>query len=260
MEQKIQDTMNIVDFKTNIDSLTSQLINEYMKLEKLYLQTKQTNHSELLTINDMNSSMTECLQTKSNEINSLHKELQGYSDREKEYIHLIDTQCEQIEKLKTNVTPETETNKFDMLRSQAKEISAKDKEIERLTKEIVRLKETNDMKQKISMVVDDVSNDDVSNDDVTNDDNNEGTNVSGWSPTSSNHPTPTVENLELNKDDNDDDGNDDTDELFEISYRKKKYYRDKENKVYEIKEDDEPGSCIGNWVKQDNGKFKVVKN
>ncbi len=247
------ETMNIVDFKTTIDSLTGNLINEYMKLEKLYLQTKQTNHNELTNINDMNSSMTECLQTKSNEINSLHKELQGYSDREKEYIHLIDTQRGQIEKLKTNVTPETETNKFDMLRSQAKEISAKDKEIERLTKEIVRLKETNDMKQKISMVVNDVTNDDV-----TNDDNNEGTNVSGWSPTSSNHPTPTVENLELNKDD--DDNNDNTDELFEISYRKKKYYRDNENKVYEIKEDDEPGSCIGNWVKQENGKFKVVKN
>ena len=48
-------------------------------------------------------------------------------------------------------------------------------------------------------------------------------------------------------------------EMFEISYRKKKYYRDKENKVYEIKDNDEVGSCIGNWVKQDNGKFKVVK-
>ena len=234
------ETMNIVDFKTTIDSLTGNLINEYMKLEKLYLQTKQTNHNELTNINDMNSSMTECLQTKSNEINSLHKELQGYSDREKEYIHLIDTQRGQIEKLKTNVTPETETNKFDMLRSQAKEISAKDKEIERLTKEIVRLKETNDMKQNLSMVV------------------NEDTNVSGWSPTSSENPiqsTQSVENLDLNN--TNDDSND---ELFEISYRKKKYYRDNENKVYEIKEDDEPGSCIGNWVKQENGKFKVVKS
>ena len=235
------ESMNIVDFKTTIDSLTGNLINEYMKLEKLYLQTKQTNHSELININDMNSSMTECLQTKSNEINSLHKELQGYSDREKEYIHLIDTQREQIEKLKTNGTPETETNKFDMLRSQAKEISAKDKEIERLTKEIVRLKETNDMKQNLSMVV------------------KEEESVMGWSPTTSDTPCPPVDSLDLDKkeDDKEDDSND---ELFIISYRKKKYYRDNENKVYEIKEDDEPGPCIGNWVKQDNGKFKLVKS
>ena len=28
------------------------------------------------------------------------------------------------------------------------------------------------------------------------------------------------------------------DELFEIAYRKKKYYSHKENKVYEFKEDD----------------------
>ena len=249
MEHKIQDTMNIVDFKTNIDSLTSQLINEYMKLEKLYLQTKQTNHSELLTINDMNSSMTECLQSKSDEINSLHNELQGYSEREKEYMNLINIQREQIEKLKTSSEPETEINKFDMLRSQAKEISAKDKEIERLTKEIVRLKETNDMKQSLSMVV------------------KEEETVMGWSPTTSDTPSPPVDSLDLDKkeddkeDNKEDDKEDDSDdELFVISYRKKKYYRDKENKVYEIKEDDEVGSFIGMWVKQENGKFKVVKN
>ena len=252
MEQTIPDTMNIVDYKSNMDSLTTNLINEYMKLEKMYIQLKQSNHSELVNINDINSSMTECLQSKTDENNSLQKELKSYSDREKEYIHVIDNQREQIEKLKSNDSSEkyneleTETNKFDMLRSQAKEISAKDKEIERLTKEIVRLKETNDMKKNISMVV---------KEEVVKED------VIGWSPTSSNNPKPSVENLELdnlklNKEVQDDD----TDELFEISYRKKKYYRDKANKVYEIKEDDEPGNCVGNWVKQDNGKFKVVKN
>jgi hypothetical protein len=251
MEQTIPDTMNIVDFKSNMDSLTTNLINEYMKLEKMYIQLKQSNHNELVNINDMNSSMTECLQSKSDEINSLQKELKGYSDREKEYIHVIDNQRDQIEKLKSKDSsekgPETETNKFDMLRSQAKEISAKDKEIERLTKEIVRLKETNDMKKNISMVV----KEEVDKEEVVKGD------ILGWSPTSSNNPTPSVNVLELEKDDNDDDNDD---ELFEISYRKKKYYRDNENKVYEIKEDAEPGPCIGNWVKQDNGKFKVVKS
>ena len=257
MEQTIPDTMNIVDFKSNMDSLTTNLINEYMKLEKMYIQLKQSNHNELVNINDMNSSMTECLQSKSDEINALQKELKGYSDREKEYIHVIDNQRDQIEKLKSKDSSEkgneieTETNKFDMLRSQAKEISAKDKEIERLTKEIVRLKETNDMKKNISMVV----KEEVVKEEVVKED------VIGWSPTSSNNPTPSVNVLELDKDDdNNDDDNDDDDELFEISYRKKKYYRDNENKVYEIKEDAEPGPCIGNWVKQENGKFKVVKS
>ena len=131
MEQTIIDKMNILDFKSEIDCLTNNLINEYMKLEKMYIQMKQSNHSELVNINDRNSSMTDWLQSKTDEINALQKELKGYADREKEYIHVIDNQREQIEKLKSGVSPreapETETNKFDMLRSQAKEISAKDK-------------------------------------------------------------------------------------------------------------------------------------
>ena len=73
MEQTIPDTMNIVDYKSNMDSLTTNLINEYMKLEKMYIQLKQSNHSELVNINDINSSMTECLQSKKDENNSLQK-------------------------------------------------------------------------------------------------------------------------------------------------------------------------------------------
>ena len=40
-----------------------------------------------------------------------------------------------------------------MLRSQAKEISAKDKEIMRLTKEIVKLKELNEVTSNVTMTV-----------------------------------------------------------------------------------------------------------
>ncbi len=243
MEHAIPDTMNIVDFKTNLDSLTNKLINEYMKLEKQYIQSKQKNHNELININDMNISMTECLKSKSDEINALQKELKGYSDREKEYMRVIDNQLKQLEKHKSNTGsgPETETNKFDMLRSQAKEISAKDKEIERLTKELCKAKELNEMKQGLSMVVQEEE-------------------VLGLSPTSSNNPTPQVDDLKLKKEGDKGDEDNGEEDMFEIFYRKKKYYRDNENKVYEIKEDDEVGPCIGNWVKQDNGKFKVVKS
>ena len=84
--------------------------------------------------------------------------------------------------------------------------------------------------------------------------------VLGLSPTSSNNPTPQVDDLKLKKEGDKGDEDNGEEDMFEIFYRKKKYYRDNENKVYEIKEDDEVGPCIGNWVKQDNGKFKVVKS
>ena len=74
-----------------------------MKLEKLYIQSKQKNHNELINMNDINISMTECLKSKSDEINALQKELKGYSDREKEYMRVIDNQLKQLEKHKSIV-------------------------------------------------------------------------------------------------------------------------------------------------------------
>ena len=48
-----------------------------------------------------------------------------------------------------------------------------------------------------------------------------------------------------------------------ITYRKNNYYMCK-NKVYEIikdeEGDDDVGECVGDWVKQKSGKFKLVKN
>ena len=36
----MDDTLNIVDYKHKLDSLTNELINEYMKLEKSYYLEK----------------------------------------------------------------------------------------------------------------------------------------------------------------------------------------------------------------------------
>ena len=53
---------------------------------------------------------------------------------------------------------------------------------------------------------------------------------------------------------------DQSEELYIVKYRKKKYYRDKDNNVYHILDDDEKGDLIGVWTLQDNGKHKLVKN
>jgi len=136
-----------------------------------------------------------------------------------------------------------------MLRSQAKEITAKDNEIIRLTKELVKLKETNDIKQNITMVVEDK----IVEDKIVED------KISGWSPTSSKTPKPEVNELELNS--KEEGGENEEDEEFSIiSYRKKKYYKGNEDKVYEILDNEEVGTYIGMWIKQDSGKFKLIKS
>jgi hypothetical protein len=237
-----KDVINVVDYKHELDKLTGNILNEYMKLESMYLQEKNNSTKSLTDINSKNSSICEALQTKTDQIYGLEKEIEGHKSKEQEYIHVINNLRKDLDKMKeqSNESPketetETETNKFDIIRSQAKEISAKDKEIIRLTKELCKVKEMNEVKNGLSMVVKEDAKEIVS----------------GWSPTSSDIPKQEVPSLKLD--------NDDEEDMFEIFYRKKKYYRDKENKVYEIKEDDEVGPCIGNWVKQDNGKFKVVK-
>ena len=192
----------------------------------------------------MNSSVTGNFQSKMDEITGLEKEIQGHRSREQEYIQLIDDHHSQLEGLKKE---EKDTNKFDMIRSQAKEITCKDKEIIRLTKEVERLKSMNDIKKNLSMVIEDTTK-----------------HVTGWSPTSSPLPSNDIGDIQLDapsKPDVVDDGEDsDEEEFFEISYRRKKYYRNSENKVYEIVNGDDVGDCIGDWVKADKGKYKLVKS
>ena len=143
--------MNIIDLKSRMDELTTHIISEYVKLEQIHLQEQNNSVTTLLDINSKSSSMCEALQLKTNEIIGLEREIEGHRLREKEYIRVMDNQRKRLEREEQESDNST---KFDIIRGQAKEISAKDKEIERLTKEAVRLKELNDMKQTISMVVD----------------------------------------------------------------------------------------------------------
>ena len=245
--------MNIVDYKTQIDTLTSNLIKEYNKIEDLYIKSKNSSYTELNDINNINSSITDCLQQKIDAINSLEKDILKYKDKEREHLKQIDELKSTIESIQVE---KEETNKFDMLRIQSKELVAKDKEIERLKKDVERLKEKNTPKVNIDIIPTNMM-------------------TSGWSPTSSENPKVSdVEPLKLEVDEvdevdevkeeavNEDNKDDDKDEECEYSvivYRKHEYYLDPDNKVYEINDNEEVGKCIGSWVKQESGKFKVVK-
>ena len=246
--------MNIVDYKTQIDTLTSNLIKEYNKIEDLYIKSKNSSYTELNDINNINSSITDCLQQKIDAINSLEKDILKYKEKEREHLKQIDELKSTIESIQVE---KEETNKFDMLRIQSKELVAKDKEIERLKKDVERLKEKNTPKVNIDIIPTNMM-------------------TSGWSPTSSENPKVSdVEPLKLEVDEVDevkevkeeavneasnDDKDDEECEYSVIVYRKHEYYLDPDNKVYEINDNEEVGKCIGSWVKQTSGKFKVVKN
>ena len=224
---------NIIDYKSKIDSLTTLLMNEYIILEKKMIDIQQLSTKELSEMNHKITSINSLLHSKENLILSLQLELDGYKSREEEYKKIIDNNNYKVE-------PETEVNKFDLLRGQAKEISAKDKEIERLTKELQKFK---DVKHDLSMVIKEDSH----------------LETKGWSPTTSKTPTPTSSNT-TNVDESDESDEKSEESFYVITYRKHKYYRDTNNKVYDMIDGDEVGPHIGNWVKNESGKFKVVKH
>ena len=265
----MENTFNIYDFKQSIDELNMKLLQEYNTMKQRFLQEKGNTNTELSSINNENKSVTNDLQDKMKLIHTL----------ENKVVTLENENTELRKKLDEKVEDNNQTNRFDMIRSQAKEISAKDKEIMRLVNELKKYK---NIESKVNTI----------------------NSISGWSPTSS--PSPVVEpnKLELNEstqqestegategptegategateeptqdstqqeptegategatEDSTQQESTEEETFFKITYRKVKYYRDSKNKVYQIEEDDDIGKCIGDWVKQPNNKFKLIKH
>ena len=243
--------MDICQAKSQLESLTTQIVQQYTTLQQQLNAKDLECSSKMDALLSEKQSLCKTLADKESQIESLTAEVAS----QKQQIASLEKQ--------TPEPVETPENKFDMLRSQAREISAKDKEIMRLTKEIAKLKELNEVKSNVTMTV-------VESPEP----------VEGWSPTTSTTPKPEPEvpeiNLEetptdseVNKDEvvDEGEGEDDEDEdeaLFEITYRKIHYYRDSNNKVYEKLGEGEPGNYIGDWIKDGtyksgNDKYKLVK-
>jgi hypothetical protein len=139
------------------------------------------------------------------------------------------------DRLKEKIDGEESSNKFNMIRMQAKEISEKDREIERLNKQVALMKERSKLRVTHNM-------------------------DGGWSPTSSNNP-------QLNTAEDKSDGSIVSDEINTIietvgveimekeigeifKFRKKEYYaiKDDPNKVvYLVLKGDKRGERVGVW-------------
>ena len=216
-----------IESTNTIDSLNKQLDSLKDDYNSM-LGTRVSEHNEELSLlNDKISSLE-------TELNCLKKD---NSNKDK----LIS----ELQKKVNSFTEETSENKFDIIRGQAKEIAAKDKELIRVREELVKAK-LGIMDKQVTMDKKHI----------------------GWSPTSS--PTPALPVEEVKLDDlkdvksKEEDPDSDSDEEYEmITYRKNNYFMSN-NKVYEIIKDedgdDDVGKCVGDWVKQNSGKFKLIKN
>ena len=236
-------------YREQLNTLVTNVFDEYVKLETESTKTIESLNKQLDSLKDDYNSMLaaktsehqEELKLLNDKISSLECDLEDVKKENSNKDKLVS----ELQQKVNSFTEETSENKFDIIRGQAKEIAAKDKELIRLREELVKAKQGIMDKQ------------------VTTDKKN-----IGWSPTSS--PTPALpveevkldESVNVSKDEEDPDS--ESDEEYEmITYRKNNYFMSK-HKVYEIIKDedgdDDVGKCIGDWVKQTSGKFKLVKN
>ena len=132
------DTINLCDKKNQINNLLQDIFTEYNRMNETKIQSKCENDLELRnmidTIRDLEKSETNKMKQNElyeNEIRSLKKQIHEYE----EMINSLQAKLEIADE------EEQENNKFDMLRIQSKEITLKDREIDRLNRTIKNLKE-----------------------------------------------------------------------------------------------------------------------
>lgn len=229
-------------YREQLNTLVTNIFDEYVKLETESTKTNDSLNKQLDSLKSDYNSMLACrdseheveLKSLNDKISSLEFELEDVKKDNSNKDKLVS----ELQQKVNSVTEETSENKFDIIRGQAKEIAAKDKELIRLREELVKAKQGNVINMNI-----------------------------GWSPTSSPTPALPVEEVKLDESVNvskDEDPDSESDEEYEmITYRKNNYFMCK-NKVYEIikdeEGDDDVGKCVGDWVKQTSGKFKLVRN
>jgi hypothetical protein len=232
-------------YREQLNTLITNVFDEYVNLET---ESNKTIDSLNKQLDSLKSDYNSMLEMKTSEHQEELKSLNGkISSLDCELVNVKkdnsnkDKLIHELEKKVDSFTEETSENKFDIIRGQSKEIAAKEKELIRLREELVKAKHSIMDKNNI-----------------------------GWSPTSSPTPALPVEEVKLDESKEETDINSkeepesESDEEYEmITYRKNNYFMSK-NKVYEIIKDedgdDDVGECIGDWVKQNSGKFKLVKN
>lgn len=252
---------DIVQIKSELNSLTTKLLKAYQDSVTRYTEEKIKNGKDLEEQSNVNSSLVELVEGHEKQISELNDIIElrdcDIAELQTELAKLRGEMVE-IKKEKSN------SERHDMLKAQSNEIMAKSNEIDRLNK----LLSKKDKKTNVEMVVkEEVEKEPVKEDPkLTRSKSEEELLLTGEpvsTPSSSDNDEKTNDEGEeteslLDKEPSDSE----EEELSIIKYRKKEYYIDTSDppNVYEILEDDEMGDKIGTWQETQgkNGKMKHV--
>ena len=256
---------DIVQIKSDLNSLTTKLLKAYQDSVTRYSEEKIKNGKDLEEQNNVNSSLVQLVEEHEKQICELNDILDSKdSDIAELQTELAKLRGEMVEIKKEKSNSE----RHDMLKAQANEIMAKSNEIDRLNK----LLSKKDKKTNVKMVVKEkVEKEPVKEEPVkeepklTRSKSEEELLLTGdpvITPSSSDNDEKNDEGEETESLSDKEPSDSEEEELTIIKYRKKEYYIDTSDppNVYEILEDDEMGDKIGTWQETQgkNGKMKHV--
>jgi hypothetical protein len=251
---------DIVQIKSDLNSLTTKLLKAYQDSVTRYSEEKIKNGKDLEEQNNVNSSLVQLVEDHEKQICELNDII------ESKECDIAELQTE-LEKLKGEMVEikkeKSNSERHDMLKAQANEITAKSNEIDRLNKLLAK----KDKKTNVEMVVkEEIEKEPVKEDPkLTRSKSEEELLLTGEpviTPSSSDNDEKNDEGEETESLSDKEQSDSEEEELSIIKYRKKEYYIDTSDppNVYEILEDDEMGDKIGTWQETQgkNGKMKHV--
>ena len=247
------DLINLCDKKNQINNLLQDIFTEYNRMNETKIQSKCENDLELRnmidTIRDLEKSETNKMKQNElyeNEIRSLKKQIHEYE----EMINSLQAKLEIADE------EEQENNKFDMLRIQSKEITLKDREIDRLNRTIKNLKEKEiKSSDKIDSVIKQVTQKEESSINVLIEEKEDEISLKEDSPK---EDSPKEDSP---KEDSPKEIVEDKGDRLTLTYRNKKYYiyeNEKPQYVYEKLENSDVGKVLGERSINQNGRYRTT--
>lgn len=147
-----QEVVNLCEKKNQIQDLLQDIFNEYNRMNETKIQNNCEKDLEMRNMSDIIRTLELSEKQKIDEIRSLKKVICDYEN----IINELNSKYATLEE------DRKEENRFDMLRTQAKEISEKDREIERLNGLLNHYKKKDvDDKGKINNVISKVESSDL---------------------------------------------------------------------------------------------------
>ncbi len=155
--------MDICDMKHQVNTLLQGIFAEYNRIEDNRIQSKCENDLELKRLSERIRSLESAETSSINLTNDLETQIKTLKKQIHEYETIINSLQD---KLNLAEEEDMENNKFDMLRIQSKELTLKDREIERLNRLIKNLKQKNETSS--SNKIDNVFNNIINKNDPNN--------------------------------------------------------------------------------------------